>query len=130
MKYEINSPQDMMDLWEKIWEKYDKILLVWELWSWKTHFAKWFVKKFSNKNVTSPTYTYMNIYDDILHIDMRRIENEADFKKLGILDQMNNFDKILIEWPKFENYYSDEDFIKVEIKKVDLEKRLVMITKC
>ena len=72
----------------------------------------------------------MTIYDDILHIDMRRIENEADFKKLGILDQMNNFDKILIEWPKFENYYSDEDFIKVEIKKVDLEKRLVMITKC
>lgn len=130
MEYKIDNPQDMIKLWEKIWKKYNKILLLWELWAWKTHFAKWFVKNFWDFEVHSPTYTYMNIYENVLHIDMRRIEDEKSFEKLWILDSINSFDNILIEWPKFENYYVDENFIKVEIKKVDLEKRLVMITKC
>ncbi|GHV25600.1 hypothetical protein FACS1894176_04480 [Bacteroidia bacterium] len=43
----------------------------------------------------------MNIYDDkLLHVDMYRLESFEQLLEKGILDQMNTYDYILIEWPK------------------------------
>jgi tRNA A37 threonylcarbamoyladenosine biosynthesis protein TsaE len=51
--------------------------------------------------VQSPTYTYLNIYDNkLLHLDMYRLESFQQLIEKGILDQMNEYEYLLIEWPK------------------------------
>ncbi|MDR2540501.1 MAG: tRNA (adenosine(37)-N6)-threonylcarbamoyltransferase complex ATPase subunit type 1 TsaE [Candidatus Peribacteria bacterium] len=53
------------------------------------------------EQVQSPTYTYLNIYDNkLLHLDMYRLESFEQLIEKGILDQMNEYNYILIEWPK------------------------------
>ncbi|MBP7885180.1 tRNA (adenosine(37)-N6)-threonylcarbamoyltransferase complex ATPase subunit type 1 TsaE [Patescibacteria group bacterium] len=70
------------------------------------------------EHVTSPTYTYLNEYDNkVLHIDMYRISQSTDLLNKGILDRIENYDNIVIERPKFESDYSDDDRLKVEITK-------------
>jgi tRNA A37 threonylcarbamoyladenosine biosynthesis protein TsaE len=52
--------------------------------------------------VQSPTYAYINIYENkLLHIDMYRIEKYEDLVEKGILDQIDQFDYVVVEWPKF-----------------------------
>ncbi|MBP7885477.1 tRNA (adenosine(37)-N6)-threonylcarbamoyltransferase complex ATPase subunit type 1 TsaE [Patescibacteria group bacterium] len=70
------------------------------------------------EHVTSPTYTYLNEYDTkVLHIDMYRISQSTDLLHKGILDKIENYNNIIIERPKFESDYSDDDRLKVEITK-------------
>ena len=78
--------------------------LVWDLWSGKTTFTKWFAEWLwiDSKKVQSPTYTYVNIYDNkLLHIDMYRIESFEDLIEKWIIDLLNEYEYILIEWPKW-----------------------------
>ncbi len=122
------SPQDTIKLWEKLAQKYDKLLLYWDLWSWKTHLVKWFVKwKWLNPNIVkSPTYTYLNIYEDkILHIDMYRINHPHQFIEKGLLEEINNYPFVIIEWPKFEDLYIHLDRKKIFFKKIDKNTRLI-----
>ncbi len=70
----------------------------------KTTFAKGFAEGLgiSPEQVQSPTYTYINVYDNkLLHIDLYRLENFDDLVEKGILDQIENYDYILIERPKW-----------------------------
>ncbi|MDR0369045.1 MAG: tRNA (adenosine(37)-N6)-threonylcarbamoyltransferase complex ATPase subunit type 1 TsaE [Candidatus Peribacteria bacterium] len=55
------------------------------------------------EQVQSPTYTYLNIYDNkLLHLDMYRLKSFEEMVEKGIIDQMNDFDYILIERPKWK----------------------------
>ena len=44
----------------------------------------------------------MNVYDEkLLHIDMYRLETFEDLIEKWIMDLLNEYEYILIEWPKW-----------------------------
>ena len=107
-----------------------KILLEGELWAGKTEFVKQYAKILWITQVSSPTYTYINIYDDrFLHGDLYRIENEQYFLDLGILEQIENHEYVFLERPKFTDLYVDENWVKMKIEEVGGGKRKIEIRK-
>lgn len=123
----VNSPEEMMGLAGELVENwYKKFLLNGGLGAGKTHFCKWVASQLgiNRNNVKSPTYTYLNIYDDkFLHIDMYRLESAEDSMEKGIIEEIENYGYICIEWPKFMEYYIDDSWLKINIKKIDETKR-------
>lgn len=125
----INSPQEMFELWQKLAKKHKIILLYGDLWAGKTLLTKGFasVLWIDENIVQSPTYTYINSYDNkLLHIDMYRLENENDFLEKWISEQISNHEYIAIEWPKFEDILDISDHISIKIEK-NWDKRIVKI---
>jgi tRNA threonylcarbamoyladenosine biosynthesis protein TsaE len=56
---------------------------------------------FSKNEITSPTFTYMNIYEGtipIFHFDLYRLNNENDFLEKGFDEYFYNEGICLIEW--------------------------------
>lgn len=105
-----------------------KFLLEWDLGVWKTEFTKQLAKQLWIKNISSPTYTYINTYDNkLLHWDFYRINSEEEFLNLGIADEIIDYDYVCIEWPKFENYYDNWDFTRIKIEKLPDWKRKIEI---
>jgi len=125
MQKEIWTIQELENFVKELLVKwYKKFLLEGDLWVGKTEFTKQLAKQLGIKNISSPTYTYINIYDNkLLHWDFYRIENVEDFLNLWIVDEIWDYDYVCIEWPKFEEYYVDEDFLKINIEK-KWEKRI------
>ncbi len=115
-----------------------KILLYGDLWAGKTHFAKWFLQYFKipENEISSPTYTYVNDYDiktgswklKAWHFDLYRLETVGDLVGKGLLDFIVESDIVLIEWPKFEEEYIDDDFVKIKIDKVSDEERMITVS--
>ncbi len=63
----------------------------------KTYFVKHLIAKiYPEVEVYSPTYTLVNLYNDIYHLDLYRIEEEQELEELGVEDM----DKLIVEWPK------------------------------
>lgn len=80
------------------------------------------------EQVQSPTYAYLNIYDDkLLHIDMYRLTSFQEMIEKGILNQISEFEWIVIEWPKWEDQLSLPDFLTIEISKISADMREVEI---
>ncbi len=125
----ISSLHELSDFVKELLNKwYKKFLLEWDLGVWKTEFTKQLAKQIWISKISSPTYTYINNYDNkLLHWDFYRIEDEQDFLNLWIVDEIEDFEYVVIEWPKFENYYLDEDFLKIKIEKIDENKRKFII---
>lgn len=91
------------------------IFLYGEIWMWKTTISKYiFEKVLSEKyTITSPTYTYYNIYDSIhYHFDLYRLQNYDEFINIWweeIIDNNSNW-IVLIEWPELIESYIQPDF--------------------
>lgn len=110
----------MLKLWNKLAKEAKILLLKWDLWAGKTLLTKWFAKwLWIDENIVqSPTYAYINIYEDkLLHIDMYRIENYGDLVEKWILDQIHQYEYIVIEWPKFIDKLWLENYLNIEIIK-------------
>ena len=129
LRKNISTIQDLENLIKDLLEKWHKkFLLKWDLWVGKTEFTKQLAKQIWIKNISSPTYTYINIYDDkMLHGDFYRIDTKEEFLNLGILDEIQEYEYISIEWPKFQELYEDEKFLEIEIKKNSQNKREIII---
>lgn len=129
MKKQISNISELEGLVKELlknWHK--KFLLKWDLWAGKTEFTKQFAKQIWIKNISSPTYTYINIYEDkMLHWDFYRIESKEEFLNLWILEEIQEYDYVSIEWPKFQELYQDKDFLEIEIKKISENKREIII---
>lgn len=126
----VASENEMIQFWKKLAQEHKKLLIYWELGSWKTHLVKWFAQwiRIEKQIVQSPTYTYINIYENkLLHIDMYRLESFEDFIEKWILDEIWKFEYIAIEWPKFEENYIDDSWTKIQITKTNEEQREVKI---
>lgn len=126
----IDSPKQMVAFGKNLAEKHKIILIEWDLWAGKTLLTKWFANKIwiEENRVQSPTYTYVNTYDEkLLHLDMYRFDNFDDVVEKGILDQINNFEYIAIERPKFVDKLWLSHYTKVKIEKLDWEKREISI---
>ncbi len=126
----INSQEEMQKFAKELFDKWHKrILLYWDLWAWKTQFTQWFANKLGIEEfeIQSPTYTYMNEYQSkLLHIDMYRIEEIQELIEKWIIDKIEEYEYICIEWPKFEDSYIDDDFLKIQINKLDETKREII----
>ncbi len=127
MQINIKNIEELKNFIQNLLNKgYSKFLLKWDLWAGKTEFTKQLANLIGIKNITSPTYTYINIYENkLLHWDFYRINSEAEFLNLWILDEIDNYPFICIEWPKFEKYYADPNYLVVEIKKNPDQSRLI-----
>lgn len=129
---EISTPEEMIELWKELAQKgHTHILLNGELWAGKTHFAKGFAEWLSLDPtvVTSPTYTYTQSYglEDLLHCDFYRLEDKHELWAKWILDSIEDHAAAIIEWPKRESEYSDEDWLCVTITKTSPTTRSVEI---
>jgi tRNA threonylcarbamoyladenosine biosynthesis protein TsaE len=126
----ITSPEEMYNLGESLAKDHKILLLQWELGSGKTTLAKGFAKwlGLDPTKVQSPTYTYLNIYEDkLLHIDMRRLNDHKELVEKGILDQINQFDHVIIERPKHTHLLWLPKATIIDIKKTSPTTREVSI---
>jgi len=122
--YSIDDLKQFTNQLYKDW--YKKFLLKWDLWAWKTEFVKQFANILWIKNITSPTYTYINNYENkLLHWDFYRIKNEIELLNLWIIEEMEEFEYICIEWPKFSHLYANSNWLEIEIKKTNLQERII-----
>lgn len=126
----IASPEKMIQLGRALAEKSKVLLLYWELGAGKTTLIKGFAETLGidPKNVQSPTYAYINSYDNkLLHIDMYRLTSFDELVEKGILNQISEFEYIVIERPKWESQLDLDDFLKVRIDKISAEEREISI---
>lgn len=126
----IDSPEKMMEFGKELAKKYKVVLLEWDLGAGKTLLTKWFASQIwiDDKKVQSPTYAYINIYDDkLLHLDMYRFENFDDVIEKWILDQINSHEYISIERPKFVDKLWLRNYVLIKISKLDQYKRKIII---
>ena len=56
---------------------------------------------------------------------MYRLETAEELVEKGILDEIQNFDCIVIEWPKFEEIVDYGEFLLLEIIKTSETERSV-----
>ena len=128
MIQQISSPEAMHQYGKELAGWYPVIFLSGDLGVGKTTFAKGFAEwlGIDPAKVQSPTYTYLNIYDNkLLHVDMYRLEQFDEMIEKGILDQLSNFSYILIERPKWEKELGLSGAVKLEIKKLNENERTV-----
>lgn len=78
----------------------DVVLLKGEMGAGKTHIAKGIALGLGIlEEVTSPTYAYINSYDDrLFHFDCYRISSEEQAEQLGFSDYFDMGGICLVEW--------------------------------
>ena len=126
----LSSPLEMHQLGKELAREHRIILLEGELWAGKTTFAKGFAEGLgiNPEHVQSPTYTYLNVYDNqLLHLDMYRLESFQQMVEKGILDQITTYEYLLIERPKWIEQLELGKFIRVQIRKTGEDEREVEI---
>lgn len=106
----------------------DILCLYGELGAGKTALTKGIAEGFGiQENITSPTFTLMNIYPiknyklkikNLVHIDTYRLKNEEDLVEIGAEDYLGAPDTIcVIEWPeKIEGLLQNKKMLKVKIE--------------
>lgn len=67
--------------------------------------------------ISSPTYTYMNIYEDkVCHFDLYRIKTKEQFFSLGLEEYIDSSFITIIEWPEIIEDILPENTISITIK--------------
>ncbi len=104
------------------------IFLKWDLWAWKTTISKYIINDILNNEfeVTSPTYTYYNKYNDIYHFDLYRLNSYDEFFAIWAEDILDNNDwVIIVEWPELiEKYYTPDIEINLTKTLIDDEREI------
>lgn len=104
----------------------DVVLLNGDLGAGKTAFVKGVAAYFGLSGVTSPTYAYLNVYDDkIYHFDFYRLSSGEDALALGLTDYFNGDNICLIEWGENVKDVLPENCKIVNIEKIsDTERKI------
>lgn len=112
---------------EEIWninldiQKPALIFIYGDLWVGKTTLSKKIIQDQLGKHidVTSPTYTYYNVYSNVTHFDLYRVTDYDHFVSIWgeeILD--NNTGIILVEWPQILDWIYTPD-IEITLEKIE-----------
>ena len=126
----ISTPQHMLEFWAALAKEHKILLLHGELGAGKTLLTKWFAKWLwlNEHQVQSPTYAYLNIYGEkLLHIDMYRINEFSELIEKGIIDQMNEYEHIVIERPKFIDQLPIKNNAIITIEKISETERSIEV---
>ena len=83
----------------------DLIFLSGDLGTGKTTFARATIQELGFKGVvSSPTFTLVETYQTrsgpVVHMDLYRLETEAELETIGIRDHLDGESICLIEWPQ------------------------------
>lgn len=108
-EYESSSEEDTFAIAKKVADTLkggETILLDGDLGAGKTTFTKGLAAALGVKDeVTSPTFTIMNVYEDgrlpLCHLDMYRLESSEEIAELGVSDTAPENAVTVIEWNKF-----------------------------
>lgn len=122
----IENPEQMHQYGKTLAQHHSILLLEWELWAGKTTLIKGFAEGLGiDPNlVQSPTYAYLNTYaDKLLHIDMYRLKSFEELIEKGILNQISEFETIVIEWPKRIDQLDLDTYLHIKIHKLTAELR-------
>ncbi len=100
----------------------------------KTTFIKNFCKHLGIEDVvSSPTYSIVNEYESpngpVFHFDFYRIKDIREAYDLGYEEYFYGGGTCLIEWPERVAELLPENYIKVEIKVLDEDRRLFKLSK-
>lgn len=69
------------------------------------------------EEISSPTFTYLNIYDDkVAHFDLYRIKEQEAFFALGFEEYLGQDYITIIEWPEVIQSILPADVINIELK--------------
>ncbi len=110
----------------------DIVLLDGDLGAGKTVFVKGVTDFFSaGKSVAvSPTFLIVNVYETdpkIYHFDLYRIDDVEELDSIGAEEYLYGNGISFVEWPERANGYFPSSAIKVEIKKINDNERLIRI---
>lgn len=96
----------------------DIVLLEGDLGAGKTTFVKGLAKGrgFDVDEVHSPTFNYLNLYGEIAHFDLYRIETLQQFMAMGFDEYLEKPYIACIEWPEILAPLQLERAIKVVLK--------------
>ena len=128
--HKISTPEQMLEFWIALAKDHKILLLHGELWAGKTLLTKWFAQwlGLNHNAVQSPTYAYLNVYESkLLHIDMYRIKEFSELVEKWIIDQINEFEYIVIERPKFIDQLPFKTSTQLHIKKISESERSIEV---
>lgn len=122
------NTQEIAFEYAKTLSKGDVILLNGDLGAGKTAFTKGVAKYFGIEGVTSPTYAYLNVYNDLLyHYDCYRLSCGEDALMLGLTDYFNGDNICIIEWSSNISDVLPDKVKVVEIQKIDESTRKIIL---
>ena len=122
------NTQEIAFEYAKTLSKGDVILLNGDLGAGKTAFTKGVAKYFGIDGVTSPTYAYLNVYNDLIyHYDCYRLSCGEDALMLGLTDYFNGDNICLIEWSENISEVIPKNAKKVQIQKIDDGTRKIIL---
>ena len=132
MNYISKSPKQTLKIgteYAKTLNKGDVVLLHGDLGAGKTAFTKGVAKGLKiNKEITSPTYAYMNDYDGVLyHYDCYRLTSGEDAEALGLTDYFYGQGICIIEWSENIKSVLPTNVKHVTINKIDEKTREIII---
>lgn len=120
--------QEIAFEYAKTLAKGDVILLNGDLGAGKTAFTKGVAKYFGIEGVTSPTYAYLNVYNDLIyHYDCYRLSCGEDALMLGLTDYFNGNNICIIEWSENIKDVLPEKVKVVEIQKIGETTRKIIL---
>lgn len=126
MEFISRSEKDTIKLakkFEKMLKGGEVVILNGDLGAGKTTFTKALCKALKVKeNVTSPTFTLMNIYTSgrlpLYHFDMYRIEDESEAQELGLNEFFYSNGVCMIEWAENIKNILPKKLITINIEKL------------
>lgn len=132
MKYLSKTPKQTMKIGEEFAKTLsggDVVLLHGDLGAGKTAFTKGIAKGLNiQKEITSPTYAYMNDYDGVLyHYDCYRLSSGEDAEALGLTDYFYGKGICVIEWSENIKSALPKKVKSVTINKIDEKTREIII---
>lgn len=131
MMNDVKATQDFGYRLGSLINKRTVILLTGDLGAGKTTFTASLAKGLGVKEiVNSPTFTILKEYDSgrlpLYHFDAYRLEgNEQD---LGFDEYIDDEAVSVIEWPMFMQEDLPDEYMQIEIKRIEDDKRQMQIT--
>lgn len=141
-KYTTKSLTETLKLGNKLASSFDTnaIGLTGNLGSGKTAFVKGVGQYFKIKNITSPTFVVMKVYNikvkskklkvkRLVHVDCYRFEDYESLKDIGLEDYLNDPQSlVLIEWADKieEDLPKSTKYINLELGKKENERIITM----
>lgn len=125
----IDSPEAMFAYGKSISTVHKVLLLSGDLGAGKTTLVKGFAEGIGidPEVIQSPTYAYLHNYaGKLLHIDMYRFESMSEVLEKGVLDQISEFEYLVIEWPKWIDQLGLEDYLALHIEKISASQRKIV----
>jgi len=131
MRYLSDSPERTMEIgkeYAKSLKGGDVVLLYGDLGAGKTAFVKGVASYFNIEGVVSPTYAYLNVYDNLIyHYDFYRLSSFEDALMLGLTDYFGGDNICLLEWAENIKEGLPKNCKRVQIKKISSKEREIIL---